>query len=49
MEDKKLSVALRKEVYVSYHNPVLHGRNFAAKCGGTAWCETNIVIRSMQK
>jgi len=20
----------------------LHGRNFVAKCGGTAWCATNI-------
>jgi len=27
----------------------LHGRNFVVKYGGTAWCETNIVIRSMQK
>jgi len=26
-----------------------HGRNFVTKCGGTAWCETNIFIRSMQK
>jgi len=26
-----------------------HGRNFVVKCGGTAWCETNIVIGSMQK
>jgi len=26
-----------------------HERNFVVKCGGTAWCETNIVIRSMQK
>jgi len=23
----------------------LHGRKFVVKCGGTAWCETNIVIR----
>ena len=26
-----------------------HGRNFVVKWGGTAWCETNIVIGSMQK
>ena len=26
-----------------------HGRNFVVKCGGTPWCETNIVIGSMQK
>jgi len=26
-----------------------HGRNWVVKCGGTAWCETNIVIGSMQK
>jgi len=26
-----------------------HGRNFVVKCGGTAWCESNIVIRSMYK
>jgi len=26
-----------------------HGRNFVVKCEGTAWCETNIVIGSMQK
>jgi len=26
-----------------------HGRNFVVKCGGAAWCETNIVIRSKQK
>jgi len=24
-----------------------YGRNFVAKCGGTAWCETNIFIRAM--
>jgi len=24
-----------------------HGRNFVAKCGGTAWCKTNIFIRAM--
>jgi len=28
---------------------VNHGRNFVVKCGGTAWCETNIVNGSMQK
>jgi len=29
----------------------MHRRNFVAKCGVTAWCETNIslFIRSMQK
>jgi len=26
-----------------------HERNFVVKCGGTPWCETNIVIGSMQK
>jgi len=26
-----------------------YGRNFVVKCGGTAWCEINIVIRSIQK
>ena len=26
-----------------------HGRHFVVKCGGTAWCETNIVIGLMQK
>ena len=26
-----------------------HGRNFVVKCGGAAWCKTNIVIGSMQK
>jgi len=26
-----------------------HGRNFVVKCGGTAWCQTNIVIGSMQE
>jgi len=26
-----------------------HGRNFVVKCGGTAWCKTNIVIRPMRK
>jgi len=26
-----------------------HGRNFVVKRGGSAWCETNIVIGSMQK
>ena len=30
-------------------NGQLHGRNFVVKCGGTAWCETNIEIGSMQK
>jgi len=25
-----------------------HRHNFVAKCGGTAWCETNIFIWSMQ-
>ena len=25
-----------------------HGRNFAAKCGGTGWCETNI-LRNLKK
>jgi len=27
---------------------IIHGRNLV-KCGGTAWCETNIVIGPMQK
>jgi len=31
------------------HNNIVHGRNFVVKCGGTAWCETNIVIGSTQK
>jgi len=26
-----------------------HGRNFVEKCEGIAWCETNIVVGSMQK
>jgi len=26
-----------------------HGQHFVVKCGGIAWCETNIVVRSMQK
>ena len=26
-----------------------HGRNFVVKCGGATWCETNIVIGSIQK
>jgi len=30
-------------------NVYSQGRNFVAKCGGTAWCETNIFIGSMQK
>jgi len=25
------------------------GRHFVVKCGGTTWCETNIVVGSMQK
>ena len=31
------------------HVTVEHGRNFVVKCGGTAWCKTNIVIGSMRK
>jgi len=27
--------------------PHEHGRSFVAKCGGTAWCETNVFIRAM--
>ena len=31
------------------YNAYVHGHNLVVKCRGTAWCETNIVIRPMQK
>jgi len=42
-------------IYLSYIqlfkqlNAAIHWRNFVAKCGGTAWCETNIFIQLIQK
>jgi len=38
---------IRTVQHIHYH--MKHGRNFVVKCGGAAWCETNIVIGSMQK
>ena len=36
------------QLFINYIEVCWHGRNFVVKCGGTAWCETNAVIWSMQ-
>jgi len=35
--------------YELYDVDDTNGRNFVEDCGGTAWCETNIVLWSMRK
>ena len=43
--DNAMQMDVNKSLYPFY----IHGRNFVVKYGGTTWCETNIVIGSMQK